>query len=494
VVDPYGWSGEGDDPWQGLSYYLWKYPLTARALVGGSAGQVAPAGGWRLASPSGLVTVTIPAAALDAAVVLELGDVPPAAAPKAGWRSTGHSFSLVEAGSRDADAGLLDFARPVTVTMKGRLDDLPHLDASQLSLRRWDRAARTWQTLPSDVDTGGGQITAQTSQLGRFDLHAPLLCPADVQEPDDHYGAAQAILADGTRVMRLFDIAHDVDWFLFEARAGRLYRAEIRGAAGVDPLLKMYDSDTVAPLGTAVPAGQPGVRQLLWRAPLNGTYLLQASQAQGSAHGCDAVYQLTVSEVQAPEAVTLEGPDSGNLQAGYAFTATVGSSQATLPLSYTWRAAGQPALDGDDSLSHLGTLSDSLRLSWSSPGTYHLVVTATNAAGSASAEHTIVIQPPVAAAFSASPTSGVAPLKVSFTNDSEGDYVESLWDLGDGGSSKKKNPTHTYELPGVYTIELTVSGPGGRDTRTRTEYIRVTEPTPVPPTFSHRVHLPLILR
>ncbi|MEJ2210026.1 MAG: PKD domain-containing protein [Anaerolineae bacterium] len=497
VVDPYGWAGEGDDPWQGLSYYLWKYPLTARALVGSPDGQAAPPEGWRLASPSGLVTVTIPSTALDAAVVLELGDMPPAAAPKAGWRSTGHSFSLVEAGGRDTDAaaaGPLEFARSVTVTMKGRLDDLPHLDAGQLTLRRWDAAAKAWRTLPSDVDAGSGQITAQTSELGRFDLHAPLLCPADVQEPDDHYGAAQAILADGGRVVRLFDIKHDVDWFLFEARAGRLYRAEIRGAVGVDPLLQMYDSDTVAPLGRAVPAGQPGVRQLLWRAPLDGTYLLQASQAEGSAHGCDAIYELTVSEVQAPASVTLDGPEQGSVEATYAFTVRIAPTATTLPLSYAWHVDGQAALAEGQSLEYTGSLTDTLSLSWMNPGSYRLVVTATNAAGSASAEHTIVIQPPVAAAFSASPTSGAAPLKVSFSNNSEGEYVESVWDLGDGSSSQKRNPTHTYELPGVYTVVLTVSGPGGRDARTRTDYIRVTEPTPVPPSRAYKVYLPLMVR
>lgn len=499
VVDPYGWAGDGDDPWQSFSHYLWKYPLSARALVGGPAEQPEPQAlpeGWRITSPSGLVTVTIPADALDSAVVLELGDMPPAAAPRVGWRSTGHSFSLVEAGGRDqAAASPLEFARPVTVTMRGRLDELPHLDAGQLSLRRWDQTSNAWHTLPSEMDADGGRITVQTSQLGRFDLHAPLLCPADVQEPDDHYGAAQAILADGGRIVRLFDIKRDVDWFVFEARAGRLYRAEIRGlAAGVDPLLKLYDSDTVAPLGAAVPSGGPGVRRLLWRAPMDGTYLLQASQAAGSAHGCEAGYELTVVDVQAPEGVALAGPTSGNLQSGYTFTATVGSPAATLPLTYTWQATGRPALAEGSNLAHAGNLTHSLGLSWSSPGTYRLVVTATNAAGSVSAAHTIVIQPPVGAEFSASPTSGPAPLKVSFTNSSDGDYTMSTWDLGDGSSSEKKNPTHTYELPGVYTVKLTVSGPGGRDTRTRTEYIRVTEPTPVPPTRAHRVHLPLILR
>lgn len=494
VVDPYGWAGAGDDPWQETGYYLWKHPLSTRALLGSAPGQPTPGDGWRLSSPSGLVTVTVPAGALDSAVVLALWDMPPAAARRAGWRSAGHSFSLLAGGSGDETAsGPLEFAQPVTVTLSGQLDQWPHLDASQLSLRHWDEAGKAWRSLPTEVDTGQDQITAQTTQLGRFDLHAPLRCPADIHEPDDHYGAAQPIVADGSRIVRLFDIARDVDWFLFEARGGSLYQAEIRSlAAGVDPLLKLYDSDTVAPLGAAAPSGEPGIRRLLWRAPLDGTYLLQASQTAGAAHGCEAGFQLAVAEVRAPERVTLAGPESGNLGATYAFTATVGAATTTIPITYTWQVGGRPALAEGSSLTYLGELTHTARLSWSDPGTYRLVVTATNAAGSAGATHTIAIQPPLKADFRASPTSGPAPLEVRFTNTSTGDYVDSTWDLGDGATSRRKNPSHTYELPGVYTVSLTVSGPGGRETRTRTEYILVEEPPP--PAREHRSYLPLVIR
>jgi hypothetical protein len=35
------------------------------------------------------------------------------------------------------------------------------------------------------------------------------------------------------------------------------------------------------------------------------------------------------------------------------------------------------------------------------------------------------------------------------------------WDFGDGSLSTAKNPTYTYFTPGVYRIELIVTGPGG---------------------------------
>jgi len=69
-------------------------------------------------------------------------------------------------------------------------------------------------------------------------------------------------------------------------------------------------------------------------------------------------------------------------------------------------------------------------------------------------------QAPVAIA-SATPTSGVQPLDVSFSSagsmDPEGQPITYSWDFGDGASSTSANPTHTYTQPGQYVVRLTVS-------------------------------------
>ena len=73
------------------------------------------------------------------------------------------------------------------------------------------------------------------------------------------------------------------------------------------------------------------------------------------------------------------------------------------------------------------------------------------------------MRPPTASA-SANPTSGEAPLTVSFTGsgeDSDGTIVSYEWDFGDGGSSTLQNPTHTYNNIGVYTATLTVTDNDG---------------------------------
>jgi PKD repeat protein len=78
---------------------------------------------------------------------------------------------------------------------------------------------------------------------------------------------------------------------------------------------------------------------------------------------------------------------------------------------------------------------------------------------------------PVSASFEAIPTSGVAPLTVTFTNTSSGGYTSTLWTFGDGLGSSERNPTHIFESPGEYTVTLTASGAGGIDTITHTSYI-----------------------
>jgi len=82
---------------------------------------------------------------------------------------------------------------------------------------------------------------------------------------------------------------------------------------------------------------------------------------------------------------------------------------------------------------------------------------------------------PPTANFSASPTSGCPTLAVNFTDQSTGDITDWSWDFGDGSTSTLQNPIHDYTAPGSYTVSLTVTGPGGSDTNTKTNYITVTD-------------------
>lgn len=112
-------------------------------------------------------------------------------------------------------------------------------------------------------------------------------------------------------------------------------------------------------------------------------------------------------------------------------------------------------------------------------GVYTVSLTVSGAGGTDTLTRTnyISVYEQVIAGFVGTPTSGIAPLIVSFTNQSSGDYTSCSWTFGDGGMSTScENPTHTYTAAGLYSVALTVSGPGGTDTLTRTDYIAVYGP------------------
>jgi PKD repeat protein len=52
------------------------------------------------------------------------------------------------------------------------------------------------------------------------------------------------------------------------------------------------------------------------------------------------------------------------------------------------------------------------------------------------------------------------PLFVSFTNTSQ-NFTIANWDFGDGTSTQTDNPSHFYNIPGVYFAKLTITGIGG---------------------------------
>ncbi len=110
---------------------------------------------------------------------------------------------------------------------------------------------------------------------------------------------------------------------------------------------------------------------------------------------------------------------------------------------------------------------------YTTPGSYTVKLTASGAGGTVTKTATTLISvsvaPPVAN-FTMTPTTGVAPLSVSFSNTSTttgAGTVTWLWNFGDNTTSTAKNPpAHSYRTPGIYTVKLTATGPGGSNTKT----------------------------
>ncbi len=82
--------------------------------------------------------------------------------------------------------------------------------------------------------------------------------------------------------------------------------------------------------------------------------------------------------------------------------------------------------------------------------------------------------------FTGSPTTGLKPQTVSFVDISSGTISNRFWDFGDGATTNTvaTNITHVYASAGTNTVSLTVSGPVGTQTLSKSNYIQVTNLPP----------------
>lgn len=82
--------------------------------------------------------------------------------------------------------------------------------------------------------------------------------------------------------------------------------------------------------------------------------------------------------------------------------------------------------------------------------------------------------------FTANPTSGIAPLQTTFTDNSSGAVNQWSWDFGDGSTSTEQNPpAHTYPNAGTYQVRLTVNNSLG-STHSKTISITAQAPASAP--------------
>jgi len=76
--------------------------------------------------------------------------------------------------------------------------------------------------------------------------------------------------------------------------------------------------------------------------------------------------------------------------------------------------------------------------------------------------------PPPTADFAYTGANAPAPATVKFSSYAPINGSTFTWDFGDNGYSVDANPEHNYSSGGVYTVKLTVKGPGGSATSSKT--------------------------
>jgi PKD repeat protein len=169
------------------------------------------------------------------------------------------------------------------------------------------------------------------------------------------------------------------------------------------------------------------------------------------------------------------------------FTGTPLSGTAPLGVTFTDTSTGTSITNrrwdfGDGNISNYAVCTNPFH-SYTGAGTFTVNLTVTNASGSNSrirTEYVTVTAAPVApvADFTGTPLSGTSPLGMTFTDTSTGSSIANRrWDFGDGNISNYAvctNPFHRYTSAGTYTVNLTVTGTVGTDSKVKSNYITVT--------------------
>ncbi|MFH0968470.1 MAG: PKD domain-containing protein [Methanobacteriota archaeon] len=160
------------------------------------------------------------------------------------------------------------------------------------------------------------------------------------------------------------------------------------------------------------------------------------------------------------------------------FEATPVSGSAPLTVQFKDLSIGPPTSYywdfGDASVSDQANPSHT----YANAGSYTITLTVANSGGSHTMkrENYILVTGSggITADFVASPTTGISPLTVQFTDTSTGGPTMWAWNFGDGGTDLVASPSHTYSSAGTYTVTLTSSSQtGGSSTKTREGYIVV---------------------
>ena len=167
------------------------------------------------------------------------------------------------------------------------------------------------------------------------------------------------------------------------------------------------------------------------------------------------------------------------------FNGTPLSGTAPLGVTFTDTSTGTSILNrrwdfGDGNISNYAANTNPFH-NYTSAGNYSVNLTITNASGTNSflrTKYITVTAPPVApgANFTADITIGTAPLAVKFTDTSAGTGISAwTWDFNNDTviDNTSRNPAFIYASPGIYSVNLTVSGTGGSDSEVKVNYINV---------------------
>jgi len=205
-----------------------------------------------------------------------------------------------------------------------------------------------------------------------------------------------------------------------------------------------------------------------------GTYTVTLSVIGQS--GSDSVTKTIVVNAQMAADLNADFSSTPSNPNNYAPLLVAFTDQSTGPVTkWSWQF-GDKTTSNEQNPTHY----------YADPGTYTVTLSITGQSGSDSVTKTLVVAtPPPKPDFIAEPTTGSAPLTVTFSDISTGDVTMRRWVVIEGvnwdqptnivlNRPGEKNEVYTFNKPGVYSVMLTVTDSLGKDySKQKTGYITV---------------------
>jgi hypothetical protein len=187
------------------------------------------------------------------------------------------------------------------------------------------------------------------------------------------------------------------------APTGRVYDAETNaGIAGAKVTLYKYDTSQGSysiwdgyPFGQVNPQLTSTDGHFAWQPPA-GRYYVQAHKDgymdnQTTPVDASALRNIEISQnkVVAVSSVSIEEPSPCRVGVGCGFVARTNPITVTLPVTYRWESAGQP------SFLQINGVTSTNTITWTTPGSKNILVTAWNLAGVVTATHGLTVYAPL---------------------------------------------------------------------------------------------------